>query len=68
MAELWDHPAVRGHHLVSMTVDHRMRQHVGVCRCGWIGRRPFPGGYWQLDDDIAAHWRVVIAEAERVPT
>ncbi|WP_262048637.1 S-adenosylmethionine-binding domain-containing protein [Bradyrhizobium sp. Bra78] len=61
---LWDHPAVHGEHVVSMTRDYPggIAFNVATCRCGWSFRcetKPF-----DLDRDAAvdAHWREIIAK------
>ncbi|WP_440640256.1 MT-A70 family methyltransferase [Bradyrhizobium sp. PUT101] len=63
---LWEHPAVDGSHVVSMTRDYTADASfvVATCRCGWSFRcvgKPF-----DLDREAAvdAHWREVIARAE----
>ena len=76
-ARPWEHPAVSGKHVVTMTRDYPdgVAWSVATCRCGWSAREPVDGvaARWQRarmdgadprDDAVYAHWREVIAEAE----
>lgn len=61
---LWEHPAVHGQHVISMTRDYPggVSFSVATCRCGWSFRvetKPFG---LERDDAVDNHWRDVIAE------
>ncbi|MBB5051154.1 hypothetical protein HNQ36_001108 [Afipia massiliensis] len=62
----WEHPAVVGKHVVSMTRDYEGGATISVatCQCGWCSRVEVgPGwGHKEQDDAVFFHWRDVIDE------
>jgi hypothetical protein len=59
----WDHPAVVGKHVVSMTRDYVGGATIGVatCQCGWCCRVELTcSGVDERDDAVFLHWRSVI--------
>lgn len=76
----WEHPAVSGKHVVSMTRDYPdgVAWSVATCQCGWTARelvsevsarwkRSEIDGTDPRDDAVYAHWRGVIAAAIGAP-
>lgn len=65
---LWEHPAIAGLHVVSMTRDYPdgVAWTVATCQCGWTDQQIVP--HRRTDkppsDAVDAHWRDVIAKAE----
>jgi hypothetical protein len=67
---LWEHPAVEGKHIVSMTRHYPKEENgepysVATCACGWTFRwKVKERGADRRSDAVDDHWREVIAKAE----
>jgi N6-adenosine-specific RNA methylase IME4 len=64
VSDLYDHPAIAGQHVVSMTLDHSSGASVSIatCQCGWnFCVSVSPEGYQRSDAEVKRHWRDVIA-------
>jgi N6-adenosine-specific RNA methylase IME4 len=62
---LWEHPAVHGKHVVSMTRDYPGDDIVSVatCQCGWTFRADaLADGAKLREDAVDNHWREIIAQ------
>ncbi|WP_441268700.1 hypothetical protein AB7G19_30080 [Bradyrhizobium sp. 215_C5_N1_1] len=64
---LYDHPAIAGGHVVTMTRDYRdsVSFSVATCQCGWTFRlETSEENCRRIDDAVDAHWLEVISKHE----